>query len=666
MEIGRLRLSGSKDDLLRGLMDKMISMLLTNGVEYLLIALLFIIIFHQSVARHLKQFVQYIHAQDEDQPFKPYLLKRSQMLFNTPDELNDVVEAYNAVNGKLHESLKRLKENELNLLDHKLHLEKKVEEKTFHLKNEIDIRKTSEASLRESEEELENQKNYLVNVLESLTHPFYVVDTKTLSVVVANSAAKRIGIEAGEKCYTCSHNKAEPCTSVGHDCPLDSLLEKKKPVVVEHRHQGADGNPVYVEVHGFPIFDQAGHVVQMIEYALDVTDRKLMEEHLLEAKQEAETANRAKSNFLANMSHELRTPLNSIIGFAQVLERQIGKKLDERQMSHFRQIVNGGEHLLEMVNDILDLSKIEAGKIELEFKPFDLEKMLQRAPDFVRSMANHKNLRIKEDIEPSLGWLNGDETRLKQVVFNLLSNAVKFTEPGGTIGITARGAGDQVQIDIWDEGIGIPESHLELIFDPFEQVKESKQTKEKGTGLGLAISKRLVQLHQGDLNVSSQLGEGSCFRIILPGRIADQRATDTESSETYDSPDTHAMENIRILVTEDSESNRQLIEALLEPLGCQLDYAMTGEDAVAMAFENPYDLILMDIQLPEMDGVEAMKQIRKGLKERLPIIALTAFAMQGDEERYLDRGFDDYISKPIDVDALFTKLQLHLNLRAIE
>ena len=377
------------------------------------------------------------------------------------------------------------------------------------------------------------------------------------------------------------------------------------------------------------------------------------------AREAAEAANRAKSSFLANMSHELRTPLNAVLGFSQVLESD-SDSLSEEQLKYLSYIKSSGDHLLEMVNDILDLSSIEAGKMEIEKQPIDLKDLLSRTPAVIQAQAKKKGITIEMNLAPELGIIAADGVRIKQVIYNLLSNAVKFTEAGKRIGIDGYTEEDQAVVEVWDEGIGIALEDLEKVFDPFEQVGQANLGKPEGTGLGLAISRRLIEAHGGTLSVQSEKGAGSRFRVVLPGVfIPGKTRTEKERQETQPAkPVSKAVETI--LVVEDDETNLGLMTAVLERLEYAVNTERLGRDGVAAALEGEVNLVLMDIQLPDISGVEAMKQIKAKAKRRLPVIALTSYAMKEDEERYLQEGFDDYISKPIDIDAMRETIRRNL------
>jgi signal transduction histidine kinase/CheY-like chemotaxis protein len=383
---------------------------------------------------------------------------------------------------------------------------------------------------------------------------------------------------------------------------------------------------------------------------------------LEEALVAAQEASRAKGNFLSNMSHEIRTPLNTIVGMAK-----IGKTAPEQERKDyaFERIEGASRHLLDIVNDILDISKIEAGKLELSESEFSVESLLRGVTDVVGFSIEEKRqiftAHIDDKIPPSL---LGDDRHLSQVLSNLLSNAVKFTPEENEIRLDAvleSETGDScvIRFSVTDTGIGIEAAQQERIFMSFEQAESDTTRKYGGTGRGLAISKHIVERLGGSLELSSELGKGSVFSFAVPLKRAAAKTAPKSLAPPDETQD--VFEGKRILLAEDVAINREIVLALLEPTLVEVDCAENGKEAVRMFFNAPnrYDLILMDVQMPEMDGFEATRIIRE-LGGETPIVALTANVFQEDIERCLEAGMNDHIGKPLDFEELLLKLRVYL------
>ncbi|MBS1828291.1 MAG: response regulator [Acidobacteria bacterium] len=393
--------------------------------------------------------------------------------------------------------------------------------------------------------------------------------------------------------------------------------------------------------------DRAPHI---LGFLLDITDRKQMEEALHRARHEAEAAARAKSDFLANMSHEIRTPLNGVLGLSSLLEE---KDVVGDSLSLVRLIRASGETLAKILDDVLDYSKIESGKLELEQAPFSLRESLQWGVDLFRSKAAEKHLSLTLSISPDVpDRLTGDATRIRQVLANLISNALKFTEEG-SVTISASLAPEpapsgqhRVRVCVRDTGIGIPQEKAGRLFHAFSQVDPSTNRRFGGTGLGLAICKRLVEMMDGSISVESRPGEGSlfCFQFLAAPAAAEPLR--------HSPSDDAALTHLHILLAEDNRINQVVAERMLEKLGCRADLVADGGAAVEKARLQHYDLVLLDVQMPGVDGLEAARRIRAGESAHIPIVALTATATVEDREACFEAGMDGYLSKPLTLAAL--------------
>lgn len=423
-----------------------------------------------------------------------------------------------------------------------------------------------------------------------------------------------------------------------------------------------DGRVIDVEVMGTSIRHQ-GKPAGLSMY-MDVTERKRAEQELREAKEAAESASRVKDEFLANMSHEIRTPLSGIFGMLNLLGET---RLSEEQQTYVNTALSSGKNLLRLLSDVLDLSKLEAGKVEIVREPFEVREVVASAVDMFSLEAGGKGLELGIAFAQGVpDKLVGDDTRIRQILFNLVGNAVKFTSRGEVrVLLEAEGAGDRGVVDlaiqVRDTGIGIPADRVSEVFEAFVQADGTYAKRFQGTGLGLSIVKRLVTLMGGEVSLASRMGEGTTVSVHIPL----ERPRGDEQDGGSVSTAVGALPPLRILLAEDDRVNRMAITRLLEKQGHSIIPAKDGMEVFDQLWQQHFDCVLMDIQMPRLDGLEAIRRIRGIEREknqpRLPIIVVSAYAMDDEIARFLRAGADAYISKPLDmeqfVDVIFEVLK---------
>jgi PAS domain S-box-containing protein len=492
-------------------------------------------------------------------------------------------------------------------------------------------------------------------VVETMSDLVIVLDTQN-RIIDINNAAK--GIFRKEQ----SNLIGQPITSIlnyNYTLITDSidLLQGNNEVVIH-----LDGKERYYNLRQYPLLNKTNIVIGSFVLLNDITSLKETMENLKLAKLAAESASRAKSEFLATMSHEIRTPLNGIVGMSELLETA---GLNASEMENLKVLQYSANSLLYIINEILDFSKIEAGKMQIDNSSFDLREMISKVVKSFTQGNQTKDIHFNCDISEEIpNTLKGDYTKLHQILTNLLSNAFKFTEKGEIrVKIDClRNSGRKVLLGftVSDTGIGIPQDKITNLFQSFHQLDSTTTRRYGGTGLGLSIVKSLLELMGGTIKVESCLGKGSSFIFELPLEVEEEAAASRDFAEA---PPNKVDRPLNVLIAEDSKVNQVLMSQLMLRRNWKSDIAENGLEVLEKLKTKDYDLILMDIQMPEMDGYEAAWAIReaeKGTEKHIPIIALTANATQEDRDKSLNCGMDDFLSKPIKSDNLYKCILKHV------
>ena len=506
------------------------------------------------------------------------------------------------------------------------------------------------ADRKAAEEQVRQARAFSDSIIENLPAIVFVKDARTLRYVRFNNAAEEmLGMSRDEVLGKTEAELFPPALAQASADKDRLVLETRMPVDIAEEVVATRGRePRVLHTKKIPVLDQSGEPVYLVGVSIDITELRAAHEQVRLAKMEAERASRAKSDFLSRMSHDLRTPLNAVLGFAQILEMD---PLTPEQSEGVQQILRGGVHLLELINEVLDIARIEAGQLSLSPEPVAVDEVITHVADLVRPLATARRITVSADREGAASLhVRADRQRLKQVLVNLVSNAVKYNHDGGEVRVSSELRPGIVRILVADTGPGIPQYKKALLFQPFERLGAERGTVE-GTGLGLAVSKGLTEAMGGRIGLESTVDVGSTFWVELPFVPAPEPRVTTGAAAGDDQP--QAMSGA-VLYVEDNRSNIRLLERLLARRpGVVLMTAATGDEALRAIRERRPDLILLDLHLPDMLGEEVLRRIWADPATRtIPVAVLSADATARQQQRLLAAGAVAYLTKPLDVAAL--------------
>ena len=534
-----------------------------------------------------------------------------------------------------------------------LYIDKAGEKFIVGVIRDITERKAAEIAFQEN-------MRFLQRLIDTIPNPIFYKDAGGFYQGCNLAFQRYLGLEREEIIGKTVYDISPRELAERYEQMDEALFQSPGIQIYESSVLNADGTRHDVIFNKATYTDSMGKVAGLVGVIIDITERKQMERELLRAKEGAETATKTKSDFLASMSHEIRTPMNAVIGMTGLL---LEEDLTPDQRESVEIIRKGGEALLSIINNILDISKIESGMMELEQRAFDLRSCVEESLNLVMLKASKKGPPLLYEIDEKVPQrIIGDQIRLRQILINLLDNAVKFTEMGEVrLSVTGRrldGNGHEIQHEVHfavkDTGIGIPEDRLNRLFQAFSQVDVSTTRRYGGTGLGLAISRKLVEMMGGKLWVESLLGKGSTFHFTI--QVTSAIIAPCEGAEPASIQKSGAAvrgdQSLRILLAEDNAINQKVALKMLKKLGYRADVAANGIEVLQALERQRYDLILMDVMMPEIDGLEATREIRRRWPHGPKIIAMTAAALKGDQEMCLAAGMDGYIAKPVAMDEL--------------
>jgi len=518
---------------------------------------------------------------------------------------------------------------------------------SLKLKNNMVILTDGMEKNRVIENSLNTSQRELKSVMDNLQETYYRTDLNGVVLFVSSSVELLLGYTAEEligKKTTDFYVDPEKRNKFIDALTANNGYVEQYPFSLQHKN----GSTVWLSTNARFLLDEAGNIIGVEGTGQGFNVSKTEEENLIKAKDQAEKANKAKSLFLANMSHEVRTPMNGIVGFTNLLSKT---QLDEKQAEYVNTINTSMKDLLNIINDILDFSRIESGKIELKTQVININDFLESVIRLYSEAANEKSLKLTYQADKSLpGNIIFDPLRLRQVISNLIGNAIKFTDAGYvrlTANLEHTENSDTLLIEVIDSGKGIaPDEHIH-IFEAFNQTDDSIYKPDSGTGLGLAISRQLIELMQGEIGVKQNTEAGSIFWIKIPVTVTEEKPAQTLIENSIDQND-ESYQGIRTLVADDNAINRKLITTLLSQHGVNVKEAKDGNNALELAKSHDFDLILMDIRMPGLNGIEVTRTLRTDMPEnKTPIIALTAHALPDEQQTFINAGMDACITKPI-------------------